>query len=93
MTAPRFRIYWLMGCIALVALNFGVMRLLDDLGHRVIALTPHTDRFYRVTQLWVVGGLPMLNALGMSDSALALCSDVGDPRLARSPGCTALFSM
>jgi hypothetical protein len=65
MKAPRFRINWLMGCIALIALNFGVMRLLDDLGHRVIALTPHTDRFLRVTQEWVVGGLPMLNTLGI----------------------------
>ena len=64
MSAPRFRINWLIGCIALVALNFGVMRLLDDLGHRQTALT-HTDRFLHVTQHWVVGGLPMLNTLGI----------------------------
>ena len=64
MKAPRFRIKWLMGCIALVALNFGVMRLLDDLGHRELART-HTDRFLHVTQNWVVGGLPMLNTLGI----------------------------
>jgi hypothetical protein len=64
MKAPRFRISWLMGCVALVALNFGVMRLLDDLGHREFART-HTDRFLHVTQNWVVGGLPMLNTLGI----------------------------
>jgi hypothetical protein len=64
MSAPRFRINWLIGCIALVALNFGVMRLLDDLDHRQTALT-HTDRFLHVTQHWVVGGLPMLYTLGI----------------------------
>ena len=64
MKAPRFRINWLMGCIALVALNFGVMRLLDDLGHRQFAMT-HTDRFLHVTRHWVVGALPMLNTLGI----------------------------
>jgi len=64
MKAPRFRLNWLMGCIALVALNFGVMRLLDDLGHRQFVIT-HTDRFLHVTQHWVVGGLPMLNTLGI----------------------------
>jgi hypothetical protein len=53
-----------MVCIALVALNFAVMRLLDDLGHRLDALS-HTDRFLHVTQHWVVGGLPMLNTLGI----------------------------
>lgn len=64
MNVPRFRINWLMGCIALVALNFGMMRLLDDLGHRQFVIT-HTDRFLHVTQHWVVGGLPMLNTLGI----------------------------
>jgi ABC-type Na+ efflux pump permease subunit len=64
MKASRFRINWLMGCIALVALNFGVMRLLDGLGHRQAALN-HSDRFLKVTQHWVVGGLPMLNTLGI----------------------------
>jgi hypothetical protein len=64
MRAPRFRINWLMACIALAALNFGVMRLLDDLGLRLIALT-HTDRFYHMIEALVVGALPMLNALGI----------------------------
>jgi hypothetical protein len=64
MKAPRFRINWLMACIALAALNFGVMRLLDDLGLRLIALT-HTDRFYHMIEFLVVGALPMLNALGI----------------------------
>jgi hypothetical protein len=62
--SPRFRINWLMACIALAALNFGVMRLLDDLGLRLIALT-HTDRFYHMIEFLVVGALPMLNALGI----------------------------
>jgi hypothetical protein len=53
-----------MACIALAALNFGVMRLLDDLGLRLIALT-HTDRFYHMIEYLVVGALPMLNALGI----------------------------
>jgi hypothetical protein len=53
-----------MGCIALAALNLGVMRLLEDLGLRLIALT-HTDRFYHMTESLVVGALPMLNALGI----------------------------
>jgi hypothetical protein len=65
MKAPRFRINWLMGSIALAALNFGVMRLLDDLGLRLIALT-HTGRFYHMIDSLVVGALPMLNALGLS---------------------------
>jgi hypothetical protein len=64
MKAPRFRINWLMACIALAALNFGVMRLLDDLGLRLIALT-HTGRFYHMIEFLVVGALPMLNALGI----------------------------
>jgi hypothetical protein len=64
MKAPRFRINWLMGSIALAALNFGVMRLLDDLGLRLIALT-HTGRFYHMIDSLVVGALPMLNALGI----------------------------
>jgi hypothetical protein len=64
MKAPRFRINWLMGCIALAALNLGVMRLLEDLGLRLIALT-HTDRFYHMIETLVVGALPMLNVLGI----------------------------
>jgi hypothetical protein len=54
MKAPHFRINWLMACIALAALNFGVMRLLDDLGLRLIAVT-HTDRFHHMIESLVVG--------------------------------------
>ncbi len=60
--APRL-VIWLMACIALAALNFGVMRRELDL--EVQLIYANKRRLAEMIWLLVMGALPMLNALGI----------------------------
>jgi hypothetical protein len=54
MRLPRFRIAWLMGFVALVALNLAMIRALSEI------------RYLKIISLLELGALPMANVLAVS---------------------------
>ena len=68
MKAPRFRIRWIMGLVALAAINFGAIRVMSDLQRTIYSAKTNAEfqdlvRIHKVMDILKFGTIPMANVL------------------------------